>query len=684
MFFAAAFLACLLTLGSGAHGFITIQGGEFVDESCNPFHFNGYNTWQILENAAGVVGSRTDVTDQFDAAVDNSFNVVRIFGFGCAGGFGLQTSPGQYNQEAWDALDFVINEAKKRSLRLVIALADNWDTDSNTDNRKFYVGGGNSDDFYTSADAQKAYQAHLTAVTSHVNALTKTALKDEETILSWNLINEPRCDSPGCWTDIQAWITSAASHLKSVDTNHLVTVGEDGFYDASQCNAGVNPAEWAGSVGQNFLPNHAVSGIDYASIHLWPNDWTQYNIDFARYWITNHTANAKTLQKPLVLEEFGKGINASVPEQNAFERMAFYKLIYSQVEESIEGGDTLKGILFWRWGEVKAIDLSTGGSTGLDNNANTVDTDSDVFTQVIKPFSGRVSTIKSTTVSGCSPAASVAGNSQVASASIGGAGSGPGPDEFVTPTAASCCSASCNAIGGRLTGTVVDTTTAASSDACCSECKGNSQCNVWNYCYCDGGCIGGTVAKGTCELRNQPNAFYPRADVNNAAGFLAGVPNVGNLTFPWECQVTGAGCTPQTVASCPATALRNSLTCPSGACNASQVNLGGDVITIDVNADAGSEPVNSAADCCSACRQQGSCNVWTFCPLPQGCDDGCQDYVKTAKAGTPNPPFGPNGGCDGTAFPYKACTLKNQEGGFSTAEIYATGPGQPWVSGQAA
>lgn len=33
---------------------------------------------------------------------------------------------GQYNQEAWDALDFVINEAKKRSLRLVIALADNW------------------------------------------------------------------------------------------------------------------------------------------------------------------------------------------------------------------------------------------------------------------------------------------------------------------------------------------------------------------------------------------------------------------------------------------------------------------------------------------------------------------------------------------------------------------------------
>ena len=39
---------------------------------------------------------------------------------------GLCQIQGQYNQEAWDALDFIVSEAKKRSLRLVIALADNW------------------------------------------------------------------------------------------------------------------------------------------------------------------------------------------------------------------------------------------------------------------------------------------------------------------------------------------------------------------------------------------------------------------------------------------------------------------------------------------------------------------------------------------------------------------------------
>ena len=47
---------------------------------------------QILENAASVVGSPTDVTNQFDAAVANDFTVVRAFAFGTEAGFALQTT----------------------------------------------------------------------------------------------------------------------------------------------------------------------------------------------------------------------------------------------------------------------------------------------------------------------------------------------------------------------------------------------------------------------------------------------------------------------------------------------------------------------------------------------------------------------------------------------------------------
>ena len=52
------------------------------------------------------------------------------------------------------------------------------------------------------------------------------AYKDDPTIVSWNLINEPRCDNGGaCGSDMQAWIAKMALYLRSVDPNHLITVG---------------------------------------------------------------------------------------------------------------------------------------------------------------------------------------------------------------------------------------------------------------------------------------------------------------------------------------------------------------------------------------------------------------------------------------------------------------------------
>ena len=40
-----------------------------------------------------------------------------------------------------------------------------------------------------------------------------------------DLINEPRCDSPNCAPKVQAWIEKQSAYLKSIDSNHLVTVG---------------------------------------------------------------------------------------------------------------------------------------------------------------------------------------------------------------------------------------------------------------------------------------------------------------------------------------------------------------------------------------------------------------------------------------------------------------------------
>jgi mannan endo-1,4-beta-mannosidase len=59
----------------------------------------------------------------------------------------LRSLQGQYNEDAWQAFDFVISEASKRGLRLVIALANNWDSaDTSIEHRDW----ANTDNKYAS------------------------------------------------------------------------------------------------------------------------------------------------------------------------------------------------------------------------------------------------------------------------------------------------------------------------------------------------------------------------------------------------------------------------------------------------------------------------------------------------------------------------------------------------------
>jgi mannan endo-1,4-beta-mannosidase len=35
----------------------------------------------------------------------------------------------------------------------------------------------------------------------------------------------------------------------------------------------VNPGIWAASLGSDFIPNSAISNIDFASVHAYPDSW---------------------------------------------------------------------------------------------------------------------------------------------------------------------------------------------------------------------------------------------------------------------------------------------------------------------------------------------------------------------------------------------------------------------------
>lgn len=82
------------------------------------------------------------------------------------------------------------------------------------------------------------------------------AYKNDATILSWNLINEPRCDAIGCNTDMLAWIQEMAPYLKSLDSNHLVTVGELAQCVKQQTCPTSSPSEPAGCEGRSAIEVH--------------------------------------------------------------------------------------------------------------------------------------------------------------------------------------------------------------------------------------------------------------------------------------------------------------------------------------------------------------------------------------------------------------------------------------------
>lgn len=77
---------------------------------------------------------------------------------------------------------------------------------------------------------------------------------------------------------MQGWIAEMATYVKSIDSNHLVEVGLEGFYGGSmptramEFNPNGSTATSAG-VGTDFIANNQLPGIDFATIHAYPDQW---------------------------------------------------------------------------------------------------------------------------------------------------------------------------------------------------------------------------------------------------------------------------------------------------------------------------------------------------------------------------------------------------------------------------
>ncbi|KAJ8772528.1 hypothetical protein K2173_027705 [Erythroxylum novogranatense] len=335
----------------GDDGFISVKGVHLMLNG-SPFYANGFNAYWLMYFAADP-SQRNRVTSVFEEARAHGLTLARTWAFNDGQDRALQSSPGTYNEQTFQGLDFVISEAKKYGIKLILSLVNNYE---NFGGKKQYVNWARNqgqsvssdDDFFTNSVVKGYYKSHIKTVLTRRNSITGVTYKDDPTIMAWELMNEPRCTSDPSGRTIQNWITEMASYLKSIDGNHLLEAGLEGFYgQSSSQKQQYNPNF---QIGTDFIANNQIPGIDFATVHSYPDQWLTDSNDqsletFLNNWIGNHIYDAQnTLQKPVLFAEFGKSSKTA----NYNQRDQLFDTIYSAIYSSARGGGAAAGGMFWQ------------------------------------------------------------------------------------------------------------------------------------------------------------------------------------------------------------------------------------------------------------------------------------------------------------------------------------------------
>ncbi|GAV87754.1 Cellulase domain-containing protein/MMR_HSR1 domain-containing protein [Cephalotus follicularis] len=338
---------------SAGDGFIRTRGVHFLLNGY-PYYANGFNAYWLMYVASDP-SQRFKVTSAFHEAASHGLTVSRTWAFSDGGYRPLQYSPGLYNEQMFKGLDFVIAEARRYGIKLILSLANNYESFGG---KKQYVNWARNqgqylqseDDFFRNPIVKGFYKNHIRTVLNRYNTFTRVHYKDDPTIMAWELMNEPRCTSDPSGRTIQAWIMEMASYVKSIDRNHLLEAGIEGFYGQSmpqkmRLNPGFN-------VGTDFIANNRVAGIDFATVHSYPDQWLsssndQQQLSFLNNWLNTHIQDAQYLiRKPILLAEFGKSWKN--PDFSSYQRDLMLNTVYYKIFSSAARGGAASGGLFWQ------------------------------------------------------------------------------------------------------------------------------------------------------------------------------------------------------------------------------------------------------------------------------------------------------------------------------------------------
>jgi mannan endo-1,4-beta-mannosidase len=361
--------------------FVSIRDGQFRLRG-RPHFFIGANLWYgcYLGNPKLPRG-RTRLVRELDRLQRIGVTNLRLLAgsesSALAGAVrpGITESPGNWNEDLLQGLDFCLAEMGKRDQRGVLFLTNYWQWSGGMGQYVNWATGESIPDpdrpetgatwgqymqfaarFYRTPPAKAMFADYVTHVVNRRNTCTGRLYRDDPAIMSWQLANEPR---PG--TDLESarehlpafygWVDETARQIHTLDPHHLVNPGTEGLIGCLQ-----NP--------EILVKAYQTPAIDYVNVHLWVKNWgwlkePQPGAAFeaattkALAHIEENNALATgQLRKPLTMEEFGIARDGEqlFPGSPIGMRDDYYRRMFQAVVASCRAGRALQGANFWAWG----------------------------------------------------------------------------------------------------------------------------------------------------------------------------------------------------------------------------------------------------------------------------------------------------------------------------------------------
>ncbi len=353
--------------------FITVEDGIFLRGDM-PYYFIGANYWYgAILGSEAEYGDRERLVRELDHLDSIGVTNLRIL-VGAEGPDGeptrvtpsLQVSPGVYNEDLLDGLDFLLAEMKKRGQFAILYLNNSWEWSGGYSQYLNWNGygpipypslPGNSwpefmeyaSQFHECDDCIKQFHDHIRFILGRTNKYTGLKYTEDPAIMTWELGNEPRAFGRENLPAFMDMIAGTAALIKELDDNHLVTTGTEGLHG---CEYSM----------EAFEKIHSDTNIDYLTMHIWPKNWGWLNvsdigssmdrsISNTNNYMNDHIDVARKLNKPIVLEEFGlpRDSHGYDPSETVAFRDRYYKNCFEKILEHAGNEDVLAGCNFWAY-----------------------------------------------------------------------------------------------------------------------------------------------------------------------------------------------------------------------------------------------------------------------------------------------------------------------------------------------